>query len=237
MIAPLPRAILFDLDDTIVCYAGVSRQAWLDAITEYADGGSRYDTEALFAAIEVHSRWYWSDPERHRQGRLDIAGTRRMQVTTAMRTLGMRDEQLACAVADSFTRRREAAVAPFPGALETLTELHRRGVTLVLVTNGERRAQRAKVERFGLERFFCAVQIEQEAGVGKPEPQAYQRALRSARVQPAEAWFVGDNLEWDIAAPQRLGIFSVWNDWKRTGLPRESTLHPDLVINAISELL
>ena len=35
---------------------------------------------------------------------------------------------------------------------------------------------------------------------------------------------VGDNLEWDVAAPQRLGMSGVWIDARGRGLPEHS--HP-----------
>jgi hypothetical protein len=47
---------------------------------------------------------------------------------------------------------------------------------------------------------------------------------------------VGDNLEWDVAAPQRLGIYGIWNDYLNKGLPPTTNIHPDRIINSISEL-
>lgn len=47
---------------------------------------------------------------------------------------------------------------------------------------------------------------------------------------------VGDNLVWDIEAPQKLGIYSVWNDFKKEGIPVPSCIIPDKSINAISDL-
>ena len=38
-------------------------------------------------------------------------------------------------------------------------------------------------------------------------------------VGPHETWMVGDNLEWEIVAPQRLGIYAIWHDGYDVGLP------------------
>jgi FMN phosphatase YigB (HAD superfamily) len=38
-------------------------------------------------------------------------------------------------------------------------------------------------------------------------------------VGPHETWMVGDNLEWEIVAPQRLGIYAIWHDGYGVGLP------------------
>ena len=56
-------------------------------------------------------------------------------------------------------------------------------------------------------------------------------------VKPQETWIVGDHLEWEVVAPQKLGIFAVWHDVYGNGLPAESTARPDRIIRAISELL
>jgi putative hydrolase of the HAD superfamily len=48
---------------------------------------------------------------------------------------------------------------------------------------------------------------------------------------------VGDNLEWEVAAPQRLGIFGIWFDAAGKGLPRDTHIRPDPIIASLSELL
>jgi len=86
-------------------------------------------------------------------------------------------------------------------------------------------------------RRFDHVQIEGEVGFGKPEERAYRRALNVLKAAPSEAWIVGDNLEWEVAAPQRLGIYSVWHDHKLIGPPKGSSVHPDRIVQSITELL
>jgi putative hydrolase of the HAD superfamily len=56
-------------------------------------------------------------------------------------------------------------------------------------------------------------------------------------VRPEEAWMVGDNLEWDVAAPQRLGLRGVWVDGPGQGLPRGADVVPHRVIRVFPELL
>jgi putative hydrolase of the HAD superfamily len=48
---------------------------------------------------------------------------------------------------------------------------------------------------------------------------------------------VGDHLEWEVAAPQRLGIYAVWHDHLGDGLPAGTTVRPDRIIRNLSELL
>jgi putative hydrolase of the HAD superfamily len=56
-------------------------------------------------------------------------------------------------------------------------------------------------------------------------------------VEPDETWMVGDNLEWEIVAPQRLGIYAIWHDGYGVGLPRNFPIRPDRIICRLSELL
>jgi putative hydrolase of the HAD superfamily len=48
---------------------------------------------------------------------------------------------------------------------------------------------------------------------------------------------VGDNLEWDVAAPQKLGIFGVWIDRHAQGLPAGTTVAPDGIVRSLAEVL
>jgi putative hydrolase of the HAD superfamily len=233
----LPRAILFDLDDTITTYDSVSVPAWRHACAVCSEDGTRFDPAAAYEAIRDYSRWFWSDPDRHRTGRLDMVNTRHHIVRSSLPRIGVTDDTLAARLADIYTERREGSVDFFPGAEETLVTIKARGVPMALLTNGEVRTQRRKVERFRLERFFGVILIEGEQGFGKPDERVYRLALSRLTMQPSDTWFVGDNLEWDIAAPQRLGIYAVWNDWRGKGLPAESVVVPDRTIRAIAELV
>jgi putative hydrolase of the HAD superfamily len=110
-------------------------------------------------------------------------------------------------------------------------------VKLALVTNGAAEIQRAKVERFALTHRFDHIQIEGEHGFGKPDERAYLHAMRALGVTAPETWMIGDNLEWEIEVPQRLGIYAIWIDAHGEGLPAESTVKPDRIIRSLTELL
>ena len=105
------------------------------------------------------------------------------------------------------------------------------------MTNGDRSQQRRKVEQFDLARFFDVILIEGEFGAGKPDESVYRHVLDALKARPSEAWMVGDNLEWDVAAPQRLGLRGVWVDAHGLGLPMRTSTRPDLMIAAFTEIL
>ena len=232
----LPRAILFDLDDTILAYEAVSRECWQQVCHSFAPFPSGLETDSLVASIEKVRAWYWGDTERDRRGRLDPHTARKEIVTTALDRLGSGDSALANEIADAYTTLKEQSVKPFPGAIETLHSIQRSGIRLALLTNGTKEFQRAKIDRFGLESLFECIVIEGEFGTGKPDQRVFSHALDSLDTLPSDAWMVGDNLHADIGGAQALNIYSIWVDWGDRGLPAGSTVKPDYVIHSIAQL-
>ena len=233
----LPKAILFDLDDTILAYDVVAEDVWRAVCERFAARLDGVETTEVVRAIQDHRKWYWGDPERHRRARLNLAVARREVVEGAFHSLGIDAPGLAMEIGESYRVEREQAVRPFPGALDTLRRIQSAGVRLSLVTNGSGVHQRSKVERHGLAPFFDPIIIEGEFGIGKPDERVYLHALDQLDALPTEAWMVGDNLEWEVAAPQRLGIFGIWVDSTGGGLPESSTVRPDRIIRSLPELL
>jgi putative hydrolase of the HAD superfamily len=232
----LPKGILFDMDDTLISFEAVAHPAWLTVCETYA-GPSRCEPTRLFDAIEEVRMWYWSDRERNRIGRLDFDKTRREIVGLALGNLGVHNLSLSHEIADAYSAERERLIRFLPGAEETLEHLVGQGVPLALISNGEAGKQRRRVERFRLDRFFKTILIEGEIGHGKPDEIVYRKALTELDLAPDSVWFVGDNLEWDVSGPQKVGIFSVWHDYRARGLPPDSPVRPDRIITSIPQLL
>ena len=238
----LPRAILFDLDDTILCAYGPPGTAWSRIAEEFAEEFGPLPPTTVAAAISTHGVAFWRDPAEHKYWRFRLEEARRKVITGAFASLAaaghaVPSEAIAHAMADRFSTLREAEMHCFPGAIETIDRLKHLGVKLALVTNGAAEPQRAKVVRFALEHRFDHIQIEGEHGFGKPEEQAYIHAMAQLGVEAQDTWMVGDNLEWEVVAPQRLGIYAVWLDAYDIGLPPGSSIRPDRIIRALPELL
>jgi len=205
----IPAHLVLDLDDTILDYSAPAEKVWTRLYDEFA---RRMDLPVvqLQRAVDESRRWYWSDPDRFREGRLDLKRARRVFLRDAFGKLGRTDLTTADELADAFTREREIVVRPFDGAVEALEVFQSNGACMVLLTNGEASLQRAKLERFGLARFFRAILIESETGVGKPDPLAHRAALASLGAAPQQAWMIGDDLEFDIRPAKALGMRAVW---------------------------
>ncbi len=232
----LPRAIFFDLDDTLISSYNRPNRAWTRVLAEFAEDLAEVGIEAVLEALRETNRVFWADPEDHRVWRLKILEARREVVVRALRSLGLEMEELAHRIGDAYSDLRKREMHLYPGVHETLDALRQVGVRLALITNGASDQQRPKIDRFDLADRFDHIQIEGEFGIGKPDPRAYENLLKVLEVSAEDAWMVGDNLEWEVAAPQRLGIHAIWCDPLDRGLPEDTKIAPDRIIRSVTEL-
>jgi putative hydrolase of the HAD superfamily len=232
----LPKAVLLDLDDTILDDSGNALPCWRAACDDHASELGDIDSAALHDAIERVRAWFWSDAERHRVGRLDLHAASCEVIGRACDQVGLGRSSVIAKMATSYLARRDATIKPFPEAVETVRWLREAGCRLALVTNGAAIAQRSKVDRFALADLFDAILIEGEVGYGKPDPRVYERALDALGVEGPDAWMVGDNLDWDVGPPQRLGVFGIWVDRLGRGQPAGNPVKPDRIIRRLAEL-
>jgi putative hydrolase of the HAD superfamily len=223
------NAIFFDMDDTILADSEATDECWAIVCR-------RHGVEHLYEPLLRRRDWFWSDAGRHRAGRIDMRAARREIVARTFADEGLRQSDLAERIADDYTDERHRRVYPFPGALEKLAALHRRGIPLALITNGDHRFQRDKIERFGLTKFFRCIVVEGEFGTGKPDHAVFLHTLKTLQVQPQGVCMVGDNLAFDIAPAQHLGMHGVWVDHRRAGLPGTAPCIPHLQVHAIAEI-
>jgi len=233
----IPRqALLVDLDDTVINYGGGTEASWRAVCLLATQEVPGLEADPLFAAIDRVRKWYWSDPERHREGRADLRAASCRIIQQALVEFGHERPALARMMAEHYRDLRDQSLHLIPGAVDALERLRQRGVRLGLVTNGTAADQRGKIERFDLARHFEHIQIEGEFGCGKPDPRVYRAAMDALRSRADETSFVGDNLEWDVAAPQRLGLYAIWVDTARAGLPDGTAVQPHLIVHSLAEL-
>lgn len=231
-----PQAMLIDLDDTIIDYRSGVHPCWRVVCDNAGTQVRGLDADDLFLAVCRVRDWYWSDPVRHRTGRADMRAARTDVARRALLSLGFDLPNLARELGWAYQDLRDERAQLIPGAVEALQRFKRHGIGLALITNGAGDAQRGKVERFDLERLFDHIFIEGEIGFGKPEPEVYLQAMAALQSDPSATWCVGDNLEWEVAAPQKLGIYSVWLDPTGDGLPANSDVVPDRAVASIAEI-
>lgn len=127
----------------------------------------------------------------------------------------------------------------------TLTELHRRGTDIALITDGRSLTQRNKIEALGLYRFFAPdrIHISGETGADKHTPLAYMNVANSA-VTPRRLVYVGDNPAKDFVNANLAGWTTVMlRDSRRINVHQQnlrnvpSNYRPRIVIDRLTEIL
>ena len=132
-----PKAIVFDLDDTLLMLMGTVRPAWERVYRDLAGELEGISADDFHAAVEAVSRTYWGDRERHRERRLDMERSRREVAHGVVARLGLSTgpasrpsdtgaaspDRLADRLAEGYSDHRQSLERPFPGAVETLDAL------------------------------------------------------------------------------------------------------------------
>jgi putative hydrolase of the HAD superfamily len=196
-----PRAVFFDLDDTLI---------------DRASAFERYlaDFMGRFPAAFPSSRWVADLAELHaldRRGATDRATFCR-RVTATFPGVGLTPE----AFWEDMSSRLPLLVRRDDDVCR-LVELVTKRQPVAAVSNGSGRVQRAKLKCAALTEQLPHVFISGEVGAEKPDPRIFQAALAAVDRTPQEVLHVGDDPERDIAAAARLGMATCWishgRDW------------------------
>jgi putative hydrolase of the HAD superfamily len=207
------RVALFDLDDTLFAHreavdAGLAahRAALGGAIAE-ADG----------AAESV--RWHGLEEEhyhRYLAGELDFLGQRRARARSFVAPYGLvlETDHEAEAWYDSYLEHYEAAWTLHDDTLPCLDALtaEPNPLRVGLITNGDLRAQTAKLHGTGLFDRIEHTIASGSVGVAKPDAAIFARACDVFDCEPSEAAYIGDRLTTDALGASAAGLLGVWLD-------------------------
>jgi len=224
------RAIIFDLDDTLIVDEAISREAMqATAALAFRQHGAdsvtfRADAARLGAAI-------WREgPLRERCAALGItmeeclwghfktdaplrdwALAARVRLFDAvLRAQEIEDGSAAAELSAEFSSARRKLQRLMPDAAETLARL-KPVFKLGLLTNGDSSLQREKIAACGLAPFFDFTVVSGEFGIGKPRPEIFHAILDGLEVDAAHAAMVGNSLERDILGARNAGLATgIW---------------------------
>jgi putative hydrolase of the HAD superfamily len=212
---PRPRAVIFDLDDTLYPVRRFRRSAWA-AVAEHLErtrGLDRVRSLRVLTGI--------------------IDGTRRGQELQVLLDAWRQPQELLSELLGVF--RAHHPHLPLPDVSKHVLMSLRPEWKLGILTNGFAPVQGRKVRALGVDRLVDAVvyAVEHGGGLGKPEPAPFQAILARLGVEASHTVFVGDD-EWcDIGGARRLGMRTVrLTAW--TGFSGES--RADAVIHSLAEL-
>ncbi len=124
---------------------------------------------------------------------------------------------------------------PFPDVPQTLSTLQREGLTLAILSNGNRAMLDLALENSHLASMFSEVMSVDEVSRFKPDPAVYALACERLNVDPSTALFVSSN-GFDVAGAKAFGFVVCWVNRRKRPLD-ELGQRPDHEITSMRQLL
>jgi HAD superfamily hydrolase (TIGR02253 family) len=218
----LIRAIVFDLDNTLVDFMRMKGDAVDAAIEGMLDAGLTLPREGVRERIDAIYQ------ER---------GLEFQQVFDVLleREFGHIDPKILASGIVAYRRARASALTLYPHAHMTLLELVRRGIRLGVVSDAPRMQVWLRLCELALQHVFDAVVTFDDTGERKPGPAPFREVLARLSVGPADALMVGDWAERDVVGGKSLGMRTAFARYGDTFDTKESGA--DFDIDDIHELV
>jgi putative hydrolase of the HAD superfamily len=210
------RAVLFDLDDTLL-----DRDRAVEAYARrlHAELGLGCPERAFvdeFLALDDHGY-----------------GDKRAMMSSLINSYKLK--RSAESIMEHWAKRAWIDLSCNDGALELLGELKARGCLSGIVTNGTSAFQRAKIAGLGIEGRLGVIAISEEVGFAKPRREIFAWAANALGVSPERCVFVGDNLEKDVVGSAQAGMKGILYD--KFGRQAEAPFPRIGNLNKVLELL
>jgi len=243
--APACDAVLFDLFDTLVLFERERLpEIQVNGRTMRSTAGLVHGALRPFApqvSLEDFAAalfWSWQEAERIRNTtHREVAAAERFGMIFGRLGLdgGVMEKEALPALLGTHMRELSKAIV-FPAHhREVLTALKRRHRLAVVSNFDYTPTARLVLEREGIADLFDEILVSDAVGWRKPAPRIFQAALDRLRLAPAEAVFVGDRADIDVAGARAMGMRAVWINREAEALP-EGAPAPDHEIRDLQEL-
>ena len=196
------RAILFDLDDTLMDHTAAMHAA----VEEWLPGGHH----ERFAEIE--KKWFAA----YERGEVSHQGQRVERCREFLNRPEM-TEQEALAEYAKYLAAYEKHWRAVEGAREALEYVLDLGLTVGVLTNGAREMQMGKLRAGGLDLPGLELFPTVEMGHPKPHPEAYLEACRRLEVEPGSTLMIGDSVANDVEGARAAGLKALHFDRSGNG--------------------
>jgi HAD superfamily hydrolase (TIGR02253 family) len=216
------KAIILDLDNTLVDFMAMKRQAIEAAVQSMIDAGLALTPE------DVRNRINAIYQERG----IEFQNVFDQLLYDLFQKV---DYKILSSGIVAYRRAREAALVPYPHVNMTLVGLLKRGMKLAVVSDAPAREAWLRLCSLNFQQMFDCVVTFGDTGERKPSPAPFRKALEQLGVQPSEAIMVGDWPERDVVGAAQLGIRTAFARYGDTFGTRDSDADYDLA--DISELL
>jgi HAD superfamily hydrolase (TIGR01509 family) len=184
---PVPSAVLFDLDGTLVDTVSTRIQAWIEALS---DAGYPTDRGRLAPLIGLDGKRLASE----------IAALAGRPIDEA------RSEAIDKRSGEIYARLNSSP-RPLPGVRRLIGAIEANDIAWAIATSSRKEQVTASVAALGLPSEPTIVDAS-HVKHAKPEPDLLLRAAKEVDVDPALCWYVGDST-WDMVSAVAAGMIAI----------------------------
>ncbi len=215
-------AVIFDLDNTLVDFMAMKRQAVDAAIHAMRDAGLKLSAEEIRERIDTI----------YKQRGIEFQSVFDELLYNEFSKI---DYKILSAGVIAYRRAREAALVPYPHVYMTLMELTKMHIKLAVVSDAPAKEAWLRLCYLNLHHMFDAVITFEDTGKRKPNPAPFKKALDRLKVKAQESLMVGDWAERDVLGAAQVGMKTVFARYGDTFDTQVS--HADFDIDDVSEVV
>ncbi|HEV8538344.1 MAG TPA: HAD-IA family hydrolase [Bacteroidota bacterium] len=216
------KAVVFDLDNTLVDFMAMKRQAIDAAVRAMIDAGLNLKADEVKGRIDTI----------YKERGIEFQNVFDQLLYDVFNKV---DYKILSAGIIAYRRAREAALVPYPHVYMTFIELLKRGLRLGVVSDAPAREAWLRLGYLNFHHIFHSVVTFDDTGVRKPQEAPFRKVLHLLEVQPADALMVGDWAERDMIGAANIGMKTAFARYGDTFGTLES--HADYEIDDIKEII
>ena len=191
------KAIIFDLDNTLLDFMKMKQFAVKAAITAMNEAGLNIDEDQAYKDI---FKLYESKGWENQQVFDDFLRQNFGEVSNKILAAGI----------VSYRRAREATLLVYPNVNKTLIELIKMGIQLAVVSDAPSREAWMRLYYLNLHHVFDPVLTYDDSGAHKPSPKPFEMALDILNVNSDEALMIGDWPDRDVVGASQIGMKTIF---------------------------
>lgn len=191
------KAVLFDLDQTIIDLIAMKTKACKSAIKAMIKAGLKIDEKTGYRKL-MHTYFRVGIDS-------NIAFTKFLEEET-----GKADEKILQAGIKAYLETKPSFLKPYPYVLETLEYLRSRNLKLGIVTDAPKEKAMQRLDGMNITHYFDPIITFDDTGEEKPSEKPFRLAMERLNLYPEEILFVGDRYKRDIRGAGRLGMKTLY---------------------------
>ncbi|HUW23275.1 MAG TPA: HAD-IA family hydrolase [bacterium] len=187
------KAIIFDIDNTLVDFMKVKRVAVEAAVEAMIDAGLKMPKEEM--VDKIHKAYGEEGIE-----------DQHIFDKVLQQEFGHIDYRILASGIIGYRKAKEGTMNLYPHVHLTLTTLAKMGIKMIIVTDAPRLPVWMRICALELQHYFERVLSYEDTGEKKPSPKPFRMALDILKVKPEETLMVGDWAERDVVGAKKMGI-------------------------------